>query len=200
MSADQPLPNPAQDADSSLYLLHLAQSGDHDALNRLVARYLPRLRRWASGRLPPWARDLADTQDLVQETLVRAFRRIEGFEPRGEGALQAYLRQVLVNRIREELRRAGRRPASESIDDGAMFDGASPLEQAIGQQSLDRYERALLRLRPEDREAIVTRIELGCSYDEVAVALGKPTANAARSAVNRALMRLVQEMRDDGSR
>jgi RNA polymerase sigma-70 factor (ECF subfamily) len=200
MPADQPRPNSALDADSSLYLLHLAQSGDQDALNSLVARYLPRLRRWASGRLPAWARDLSDTQDLVQETLVRAFRKIDGFEPRGEGALQAYLRQVLVNRIREELRRVGRRPVSEPIDDGLQFEGASPLEQAIGQQSLDRYEHALQQLRPEDREAIVTRLELGCSYDEVAVALGKPTANAARSAVNRALLRLVQEMRDAGSR
>ena len=200
MPADQPRPIPAQDADSSLYLLHLAQAGDQDALNRLVARYLPRLRRWATGRLPAWARDLSDTQDLVQETLVRAFKRIEGFEPRGEGSLQAYLRQVLVNRIREELRRVGRRPVSEPFDDGLQFEGASPLEQAIGQQSLDRYEHALQQLRPEDREAIVTRLELGCSYDEVAVALGKPTANAARSAVNRALLRLAQEMRNAGSR
>ena len=190
----------ASEADSSLFLLRQAQSGNQDALNRLVARYLPRLKRWATGRLPLWARDLADTQDLVQETVVRAFRKIDGFEPRGEGALQAYLRQVLVNRVREELRRVGRRPVSQGIDEDHVFDGASPLEQAIGRQSLDKYEQALQRLRAEDREAIVMRIELGCSFDEVAVALGKPTANAARSAVNRAVLRLVQEMRDAGSR
>ena len=183
-------------AESSLYLLRLAQGGDEDALDRLVARYLPRLKRWATGRLPVWARDLADTQDLVQETVVRAFRRIDGFEPRGEGALQAYLRQVLVNRIREELRRVGRRPVSEPIDEHRAFEGASPLEEAIGREAMDKYERALLKLRPEDREAIVMRIELGCSFDEVAAALGKPTANAARSAVNRAVFRLAQEMRD----
>ncbi len=190
----------ASPADSSLHLLRQAQAGDQDALNRLVARYLPRLKRWATGRLPLWARDLADTQDLVQETVVRAFRKIDGFEPRGEGALQAYLRQVLVNRVREELRRVGRRPVSQGIDENHVFDGASPLEQAIGRESLDKYEQALQRLRPEEREAIVMRIELGCSFDEVAAALGKPTANAARSAVNRAVLRLAQEMRDAGSR
>ena len=190
----------ASQADSSLYLLRLAQAGNQDALDRLVARYLPRLKRWATGRLPIWARDLADTQDLVQETVVRAFRKIEGFEPRGEGALQAYLRQVLVNRIREELRRVGRRPVSEPIDEHREFDGASPLEQAIGREAVDKYERALLKLRPEEREAIVMRIELGCTFDEVAGALGKPTANAARSAVNRAVLRLAQEMRDVGAR
>ena len=88
--------------DATVYLLRQAQNGDQEALNRLVARYLPRLQRWATGRLPNWARDLCDTQDLVQETVVRAFRKIEGFEHRGEGSLQAYLRQVLMNRIREE--------------------------------------------------------------------------------------------------
>jgi len=65
---------------------------------------------------------------------------------------------------------------------------------------VDKYERALLKLRPEEREAIVMRLELGCTFDEVAAALGKPTANAARSAVNRAVLRLVQEMRDVGAR
>jgi RNA polymerase sigma-70 factor (ECF subfamily) len=182
--------------DSTLYLLERAQCGDAEALNRLVARYLPRLRRWAAGRLPRWARDLADTQDLVQETVVRAFRKIEGFEPRGEGALQAYLRQILLNRIREELRRAGRQPGRDPLDEDRPSDEASPLEQAIGRQGMERYEQALERLKPQDREAIVTRIELGCSFDEVAIALGKPNANAARSAVNRALVRLVEAMRD----
>ena len=67
-------PDPPDDAHSSLCLLQQAQAGDQDALNRLVARYLPRLKRWAAGRLPVWARDLSDTQDLVQETLVRAFQ------------------------------------------------------------------------------------------------------------------------------
>ena len=182
--------------DATVYLLRQAQNGDQEALNRLVARYLPRLQRWATGRLPNWARDLCDTQDLVQETVVRAFRKIEGFEHRGEGSLQAYLRQVLMNRIREELRRVGRRPVTEAFDDAYPSDEASPLEQAIGRQGLERYERALQRLKAHDREAIVTRIELGCSFEEVAVALGRPTANAARSAVNRALVHLIEEMRN----
>ena len=58
-----------------------------------------------------------------------------------------------------------------------------------------RYEAALARLRPDDREAIVARLELQYSYDELAVALGKPTANAARVAVLRAMSRLADQMR-----
>lgn len=179
---------------SSLTLLERARAGDQAAVEALIARYLPRLQRWATGRLPRWARDTAETQDLVQETLFRTFKRIEKFEPRGEGALQAYLRQAILNRIREELRRAKRQPARTELDPQAPVDARSPLEEAIGQEALDRYERALARLRPEDRELVVARIELGYTNQEIAELLNKPTANAARMATERAIVRLAREM------
>ena len=69
------------------------------------------------------------------------------------------------------------------------------MEAAIGRQALERYETALSRLRAMDREAIIGRIELGLTYDELAAALGKPSANAARMALERALFRLAHEMR-----
>jgi RNA polymerase sigma factor (sigma-70 family) len=180
--------------DSSLTLLERAQAGDRAALDALVARYLPRLQRWASGRLPRWARDLADTQDLVQETLLQTFQRIEAFDSRGEGALQAYLRQAVVNRIRDELRRAKRRPSKNELDSQAEGSDRSPLEEAIGQQAIERYERALASLRREDRELVVARIELGYTYPEMAELLRKPTANAARMAAERAIIRLAKEL------
>lgn len=180
--------------DSSLTLLERAQAGDRAALDTLIERYQPRLHRWASGRLPRWARDMADTQDLVQETLFRAFRHIERFEPRGEGALLAYLRQAILNRIREELRRAKRRPERRELDPQTADGVRSPLEAAIGQEALERYERALARLRQEDRELIVARIELGYTNQELAALVGKPTPNAARMAAERALVRLAKEM------
>ena len=179
---------------SSLTLLERARAGDREALESLIARYLPRLQRWASGRLPRWARDMADTQDLVQEALFQTFKRIERFEPRGEGALHAYLRQAILNRIREELRRAKRRPARSELDSAAEDDARSPLEDAIGQEAIDRYERALARLRPEDRELVVARIELGYTNREIAELLDKPTPNAARMATERAIVRLAKEM------
>jgi hypothetical protein len=43
--------------------------------------------------------------------------RESNFEPRGVGALQAYLRQAVLNRIRDELRRKGRKPQSIEMDD-----------------------------------------------------------------------------------
>jgi RNA polymerase sigma-70 factor (ECF subfamily) len=182
-------------AHSTFRLLARVREGDAAALDALFARYLVPLRRWASGRLPRYARDAADTQDLVQETLLQTFKRIERFEPQREGALQAYLRQALLNRIRDELRRHRRRPAPEAIDTGIADTGASALEQAIGAEALERYEAALARLKPEEREAIIARVEMGCGYDEMAIALGKPTPDAARKAAQRALVRLAQEMK-----
>jgi RNA polymerase sigma-70 factor, ECF subfamily len=179
---------------SSLTLLERAQAGDRAALDLLVARYLPRLQRWASGRLPRWARDIADTQDLVQETLFQTFKRIEKFESRGEGALLAYLRQAILNRVREELRRAKRRPARNELESQAADNARSPLEEAIGQEALERYERALATLRREDRELVVARVELGYTNQEIAELLDKPTPNAARMAVERAVIRLAKEM------
>jgi len=180
--------------DSTYELVEQAKSGDKEALNRLFARFLPSLRRWASGRLPRWSRDLMDTDDLVQETVVRAVKRIDRFESRHEGALQAYLRQAIVNRIRDEVRRTKRTPGTSELDENHSDRGPSPLEAAIGIQSLERYEAALGRLRPEEREAIVARLEMDGSYQQVAQALGKPSADAARMAVSRALLRLAQEM------
>jgi RNA polymerase sigma-70 factor (ECF subfamily) len=180
--------------DSTLDLVERAKAGDADALNRLFAHHLPTLRRWASGRLPRWARDAMDTDDLVQETVIRAVRRIGSFEPRHEGALQSYLRQAIVNRIRDEVRRSARSPEARELQDNQPDPGASPLEVAIGREAVERYEAALARLRPEEREAIVAKVEMNYGYREVAWALGKPTADAARMAVSRALLRLAEEM------
>ena len=182
----------AVDPESSFELLQRVKTGDAEALDRLLRRYMPALRRWASGRLPRWARDLSDTQDLVQDTVVQALKHLHAFQPQREGALQAYLRQAIVNRIHDELRHAHRRPAAVELDVPSAL--ASPLAEAIGQEMLDRYEAALLELGEEDREAIIMRVELGQSYEEVAAALGKPSQDAARMAVRRALVRLAVRM------
>jgi RNA polymerase sigma-70 factor (ECF subfamily) len=180
---------------ASFQLLQRAQAGDREALEQLMARYLPRLRRWASGRLPRAARDLADTTDLVQDTLLQTFRRIETVEAGRSGGLQAYLRQAVMNGIRDELRRLRRKPRPDPLSPAHADPGPSPLEQAIGRQALERYEQALDALRPRDRDLLVARLELGYTYPEIADMQGLASDNAARMAVERALARLVTEMR-----
>jgi len=183
------------DLDSTFHLIERARAGDHEALERLFARHVKPLQRWARGRLPKWARDLADTDDLVQDTLVQTFKRIEHFEPRRVGALQAYLREAVLNRIRNELRRKGRQPHATDFDGIEVESLESPLEQAIGREAVERYEAALQRLTADEREAIIARVEMGYSYEELAEALGKPTPDAARKAARRALVRLAEEMK-----
>jgi RNA polymerase sigma factor (sigma-70 family) len=187
-------PAQADPVDDTLTLLAQARQGDTAALDLLFARHVPLLKRWARGRLPRWARDITDTSDLVQDTVMATFKRLDSFEARGEGALQAYLRQAFINRMRSQLRRVSVRPVTEELESQAPADETSPLDAAIGQEALDRYDAALGRLRPEDREAVVTRVEFGLSFQEVARALGKPSADAARMAVVRALVRLAEEM------
>ena len=200
--ADQPKPfvdrpNDPAPLDSTFELLERVRHGDRDALDRLVARHVAPLRRWLTGRLPGWARDLADTDDIVQETLLRTFTKIETFENRGVGALQAYLRQAVLNRVRDELRRKGRAPVRVDLEGVALEAAGSPLEEAIGRETVDRYEAALARLKPEERAAIIGRVELDYTYEELAEALAKPSADAARKAAQRALLRLAEEMKRD---
>ena len=191
--------NPAdeQGLDDTIGLLERARAGDQQALEELFSRHVPLLKRWASGRLPRWARDITDTSDLVQETVMQTFKRLDAFEPRGEGALQAYLRQAVMNRLRDELRRKSRQGRTVDLNAVDLAAQGSPLEEAIGHEQVERYERALQRLKPDEREAIIARVELGYSYDDLAVALQKPTGEAARKAAQRALVRLAEEIKAD---
>ncbi len=131
--------------------------------------------------------------------MFRTLRRLQAFEPQHEGALQAYLRQAVVNRIRDEVRRAARHPANEDLEDDAFVDeAASPLDEAIGREAVDRYETALQRLKPEERQAIILRVELQLPCAQVAEEMKKPSSDAARMAVARALVRLAEEMGHEG--
>lgn len=181
-------------AESSLSLLLRAQQGDGVAVEALMARYLARLQRWASGRIPPGARGLLDTNDVVQDALLGTFQRLEHFTPRHDGALMAYLRTAVANRIRMELRRHHGSDAFDGDADALPSGEPSPLEVAIGRAAFARYEQALATLDEDDRAAIIGRFEMGYSYDALARALNRPSADAARKLVERAVRRLAAVM------
>jgi RNA polymerase sigma-70 factor (ECF subfamily) len=181
--------------ESTSDLIQRVRQGDKDALERLIRRHVAPLRRWVSGRLPRWARDLSDTDDLVQDTLLRTFTKMDTFDVRGAGALQAYLRQAVMNRLRDELRRKGRAPVLVDANALELVAEGSPLDETIGREAAERYAAALARLTPEEREIIVGRVEMEHSYAELAEMLGKPTPDAARKAAQRALLRLAEEMK-----
>lgn len=190
-----PAPAPGSSlTESSIRLFDRARGGDSRALDHLYQRYLPRLSRWAAGRLPRYARGLLETDDLVQEVLIRSIRNVPSFEVREGVGFYGYLRRGLTNRIRDEIRRAQRTPEMGELSGDELARTPSPLEEAIGREQVQRYENALEQLKPIEREAIIARIEMGCSYQEVAEAIGKPSPDAARMTVARALLRLAEEM------
>lgn len=187
-------------ADSTSTLLERARAGDRAAIEALFARCLPPLLRWSRGRLPGWARDLADTHDVVQEAVLQTFRHLETFEVRGEGALQAYLRQSVMNRIRDHIRRVSRRPVAAALDSQHADPEPSPLEHAVGTETVERYEAALAALSDTDRELIVATVELGYTPEQIVEATGRASVDAARRAARRALVKLAEEMgRGQGS-
>jgi RNA polymerase sigma factor (sigma-70 family) len=177
---------------STVALLQRYRTGDDAARDLLLARYLPMLRRWAHGRLPLFARGLADTDDLVQVTLLRALKHMGSFEPRREGAFLAYLRRILLNAIREEIRRTARRPSKAPLDEELP----EPNPWWVEQDTFEAYEKALAALPQAQQEAVILRVEFGYTHQEIADAIGSPSANAARMFVARALVRLAEAMND----
>jgi len=185
---------PRQPLLATVQLLRMAKAGDQAALDALMTRYLPRLRRWASGRLPGHARHLLDTADLVQETLLLTLERLDQIEISGAGGFQAYVRSAVLNRVRDEIRWSARRPGPDGVPDSLESPDPSPLERAIGADIVARYERAMSTLKHEDQLLLHLRIELDCAYDEIAAMTERPTPDAARVATTRALRRLADAM------
>jgi len=181
-------------SEASVILVARAKSGDELARDVLIERYLPRLRHWASGRLPASSRGMLDTVDVVDEAIMRAMGRLDKFEPRGDGALLAYLRQAVMNRLRDEARKDKRRPDHLELRDDGIDPIASPLEELVGKETLERYELALERLRPAYKEAVIGYVELGYSTEELQSILEKPSLDATRMTITRALARLAEEM------
>ncbi len=188
-------PGRSTDLESTRLLLDRIKGGDADARDLLIRRFLPGLRRWAHGRLPERARGMVETADLVQIALLRALDRVELFEAGRVGAFLSYLHQILLNLIRDEIRRAQRHPAEPLADDLAPT-REQLLERSVGSGALHAYERALARLTEEQRQAVVLRIEFGFSYPEICEALGRPSANGVRMQISRALAQLAKAMHE----
>jgi RNA polymerase sigma factor (sigma-70 family) len=180
-------------------LIRRIREGDGGARDVLLKRYLPVLRRWAHGRMPASARDLSDTDDLVQVTLLRALNHIDEFDARHTGSFLAYLRQILLNQVRDELRRQQRRPGSSELDTELPDLETPPLvEQMLGHERVRAYARALAQLPKRQQELIVMRMEFGMSYPEIAAEVDS-TPDAVRVMVARAIVLLSRELGGEGT-
>ena len=191
---DDPSLDPLLSDEPTIELVVKAQGGDRLAVEALLQRCLPQLKRWAHGKLPASARGSLDTGDLVQEAAMHVVQRLDVFQPRHVGAMQAYLRMSVINRIRDEIRRVGRHPAPVELPEDHPGDATSPLEVALQNESYERYRKALGNLKPRDREMVVARVEAQWSMGEIARQFGMRTVDGARMAVSRALKKLSANM------
>lgn len=180
---------------STALLIARARAGSSAARERLSGRYLEALRRFAHGRLPNYSRDLMDTSDLVQVTAIRALEKLPSLHPKKKGDFFAYLRRILINQVRDEIRRVARKPKVSGLSEAIPSGAASPLEEMLGVETLEAYRSALSALSARQQEAFTLRIEQGLSYQEVADVIGLPSANAARMAVSRALELVAKSLR-----
>ena len=194
---DSRVPGSLQPGVTTAILVARAKAGDSSAIDALFERHRVALSHWAHGRLSRKMRDLKDTDDLVQEAMHRALRRVDSFEPRREGSFLAYLCQIVTNLIRDEARRHKSLPRREELPADIEDGSPTPVDDAIGSDTNRRYQRALERLPEDKRRAVLMRVEMGLSYREIGEELDRSTPNAARLLVSRGLERLSREMNKD---
>ncbi len=166
-----------------------------DRLSELSDRYAFHFERWAEGRTPIWARGAFDTHDMVRQTLIDVARTMEHVDPGRDDALLARVRRALYDNVLDRVRAARDEVSAATRHlDASLSPELSLHDPALGADLLERYEAALKRLPPLDREAVIARAELGLPWSDVTDILEKPGVAAARITVSRALVRLAREM------
>jgi RNA polymerase sigma-70 factor (ECF subfamily) len=131
----------------------------HHRFEALVGALLPDLYRYAV-----WlTRDHAKADDLVQETMLRAWRSLE--QLRDEQAAKRWLITILRRELARSYERVTPQFADEDVADLPLPDPAPGVEHDA---ELEGVRRAILRLEPEYREPLVLQVQLGYSVEEIA--------------------------------
>jgi RNA polymerase sigma-70 factor (ECF subfamily) len=150
-----------------------------------IVACIPSLRRYARGL----AHDPARADDLVQDTLERAWGRFPSWQ--GRGAVRAWMFGIMHNLYVDLLRRQSGSPEDGS-GDGELPDGSARTSPADGLELRD-VERALQRLPAEHREVLLLVAVEELSYKEIAAAIGLPIGTVM-SRLSRARERLRAEL------
>ena len=152
---------------------------------RFEAEALPQLKR-LYGTAYRMTRNAADAEDLVQETLYRAFRSFDRFQAGTN--IRAWLHTILQRVRTDALRRAGRRPRTEELDEEGVPAVPAPQEALVW--GSEEVESALGRVPEVFRVALLLRDVEEMSYAEIAAALQVPQGTVmSRIHRGRALLR-----------
>jgi RNA polymerase sigma-70 factor, ECF subfamily len=178
-----PTPQPITDH----ALIAAYRNGDERAATELVRRHAAAIGRFlfSSGAAP------GDVDDLVQETLFRAFRALEGW--RREASFRSWLFTISSNLLRDEFRkRKGRQMLS--IDDRDLPDRNDPAGDFAASEAEERLRQGISELPRLQREVFLLRSQEGTEYEEIARSLGT-TPGAARVHYHHAVKRLKELVR-----
>jgi RNA polymerase sigma-70 factor, ECF subfamily len=190
-------------------LLVDVHEGVDGALAQLLVLYRPYLLAIANEEFDPALRAKAGPSDLVQETLVRATRRLPLELPRDESEFRAWLRKILIRRL-DSLRKRYRRTAKRqirrerSLDDvdvrdylNSMVSAAdqTPGSQAVANERRERVWQALKRLPKEYRTVILWHNRDGLGWPQIGLKLDR-SPDAARMLWRRAVQQLANILRD----
>ena len=187
-------------------LVTLAKEGDRAALDQLCGVYAERVRRIVRFRMGPELRSQLESMDLVQEALIDAARDLGAFTYSGEGDFLRWLSKIAENRIRDNVKKLHadkrnirkevplhtRAATTERSPGGAPGPVATTTPSVIvsKREDLDKLEKAIDKLRPEYREAVILRKIDGLSYKDIGDRLGK-SADAVGMLVSRAMVALI---------
>ncbi|HFC30405.1 MAG TPA: sigma-70 family RNA polymerase sigma factor, partial [Oceanospirillales bacterium] len=152
-----------QDYSTTAFLLKQYQQGDKTSCEELFQLYHPALMRWAHGRIPNQAKSFMETQDIVQDTMISAFKRINHIQAKRPGAFFSYLRTVFINQIKQELRK--NKPFQLSI---TQFSNDEKMAYEKDINTIVDYDNALDKIADDEKEAIILRLEFGFNYAEIA--------------------------------
>lgn len=126
----------------------------------------------------------ADAEDLTQETFIRAYRALQGYEPSRirELSLRGWIWTIALNLGRNHARDRARRPIPVEIDERDRIEDPEPVDTRA-------WDRRLSRLSSPQRTAVVLRHVVGLSYAEIAVATGR-AEGTVKADVHRGIERL----------
>jgi len=160
-------------------LVKKAQGGDTAAYGELVRRYQDRIYGLA---LKMFSRE--DAGDAAQETFVRAFRALSGFNY--QASFATWLYRIATNVCLDQLRRRGRErqrllPLETGDDEGARLrdNSPGPEERLLDRERAGALKQAVRELPDGYRTALALHHYQGLSYSQVAAAMGLPEKTVA---------------------
>ena len=174
------------DSTSDPALVAAYRGGDERAAAELIRRHSVALGRF----LNSLGAEHEELEDLVQETLFRAFRRVDSW--RGGASFRTWLLTIGSNLLRDEVRK--RKGKLVPIDDRDIADDSDPHADLAAAEAHDRVKEGVARLPRLQREVFLLRAQQGTDYEEIAAALGT-TPGAARVHYHHAVKRLKELVR-----